>query len=416
MTTATQDSKSNGSTKVATTAENNALNNLRDLLVRSKNQIALAVPKHLTPDRLVRVALTAFHRTPQLQKCAPLSILGCVIQAAELGLELSGPLGQAYMVPRYNKKINGHEACFQVGYRGLIDLAMRSGRVDSMPLRIVYTNDLFEYAYGTRQYIRHVPSDDGPPAIQDVSLTYPDNVRAVYCVLNLKGTKHPDFEVMTTMQVEAHRQRFAPDSYKGFSPWLTNWDAMAMKTPCRKLAKRAPVSVEFQQAAILDEYAEAGVSQALSMDIAGPGAIEAGEGTPRLPNRAAEVLGKAGRKSVDVPPAEVGAQDGQGQDGETEQLSGGDAPPEASDPPAERSEEQSRLEMDIRDYVASMEPRIAEADRSVQIDRLKGEIASATWLPDGVKAGLSNRCDARNQELAPAVKAAQQGAKKARTI
>jgi recombination protein RecT len=262
-----------------TSKEAKPVTTLRDLLSKSKGQIALALPKHLTADRMIRVATTAFLRSPQLQECVPLSIVSCVIQAAELGLELGGVLGQCYMVPRYNKNIGGKEAVFQIGYRGLIDLAMRSGRVDSMPLRIVYTNDLFSYAYGTKQYIRHTPSDEGPPPIQDPSLPYPDNVKAVYCVLNVKGSTRPDFEVMTTAAIESHRKRFAPDSYKGsFSGWKTSWEAMAMKTPCRRLAKRAPVSVEFQKAALLDEYGESGVQQGAMLEL---GELDAGS-TPQL--------------------------------------------------------------------------------------------------------------------------------------
>jgi recombination protein RecT len=79
---------------------------LSQLLERSKLQIARALPKHLTPERMMRMALTAYSSTPLLQQCNATTIIGCVVKASELGLELTGPLGHAYMVPRRNKKNN----------------------------------------------------------------------------------------------------------------------------------------------------------------------------------------------------------------------------------------------------------------------------------------------------------------------
>ncbi len=213
---------------------------LKHLLERSKGQIAMALPRHLTAERMIRVAMTCFNRTPGLQDCTPLSIVACVIQASELGLVLSGVLGQAYMVPRFNKNINGMEATFQVGYRGFIDLAYRSGQVEGIPMRVVYTNDNFRYRLGTQQVIDHEPAREGPPPIQDDKLPYPDNVSYVYCVVHIKGCERPDFEVMSTAAIESHRRRYAPNSYAGFSPW--------------------------QSAAASDEYGEAGVSQVGLLD------------------------------------------------------------------------------------------------------------------------------------------------------
>jgi len=278
---------------------------LLGLLEKSRRQIALALPRHLTAERMIRMAMTLFGRTPGLQDCAPLSIVACVMQAAELGLELSGPLGQAYMVPRYNKNLRCKEACFQVGYRGLIALALRSGQVDSMPLRVVYTNDVFNYRYGTSQGIEHVPAEEGPPEIEDPSLPYPDNVRAVYAVAYLKHSDRPDFEVMTTAQIEDHRRRYAPDSYKGtISPWNgPGWIEMAKKTPLRRLAKRVPVSIEFQTAAVADELAEAGIGSAAAGLLEAP---EVSSGELPAPSRAdalADQLGAAPAASPDPVPA-----------------------------------------------------------------------------------------------------------------
>ncbi len=304
MATATTPAKTNGPPPAALPDNRKKL---MSLLESSKKQIQMALPRHLTAEKMVRMAVTLVNRTPGLQECDPLSIVACVVQASELGLELSGPLGQCYMVPRWNKNIGANEATFQVGYRGLIDLAMRSGKVDSVPLRIVYTNDYFDYEYGTQQFIRHKPSDDGPPPIQDESLPYPDNVRAVYAVIYLKGSDKPDFEVMTTQQIEQHRRRYSPKSYTTTSPWRSAWEEMARKTPCRRLAKRSPVSIEFQKAAILDEYAEAGVGQNVAALMEQHG-IQVGAGAalpaPSKADRLADQLVAPQRDTAAAPPSQ----------------------------------------------------------------------------------------------------------------
>jgi recombination protein RecT len=266
---------------------------LRGLLDRSKGQIAAALPKHLTAERMVRVALTAFQRTPALQECSPLSVVAAVVQAAELGLELSGPLGQAYLVPYWNKNTGQKEAQFQVGYRGLIDLAYRSGRVANITAHVVYRNDRFRFAYGTRPFIEHLPTLEatGEPV-------------AVYAVTHFKGGAI-DFEVMSVAQVEAHRQRYSKQRSKD-SPWETAWQEMAKKTVLRRLAKRAPVSVEMQRAAAADEQAEFGVAQPASVELAPtePWLIE-GAAT-----RSEQVLARLEGVAADAPEREPGADDG----------------------------------------------------------------------------------------------------------
>ena len=221
------------------------------------------VPKHLTAERVIKIAITMFHRTPGLQECSVESVLGCVIQAAELGLELSGPLGQAYMVPYRNKHTQRKEAQFQIGYRGLQDLAYRSGRVDCFPAHVVYENDTFDYAYGTKPFLTHKPTMGDPGAM-----------KAFYAVLMLKGGAN-DFEVMSLAAVEAHRDRYSKGADRNDSAWKTAFEEMAKKTVIRKLAKRAPLSTELRAAATLDEYGEAGLPQNLALNFQGQQVIEA---------------------------------------------------------------------------------------------------------------------------------------------
>lgn len=230
---------------------------LNDLLQRSTRQIALALPKHLTPERMIRVALTAWHRTPALQECSPMSIVGAVVQASELGLELTGPLGQAYLVPFWNKNTKQKEAQFIVGYRGFIDLAYRSGRVETFCAHVVSANDVFEFEYGTSAFLRHKPARSNPGEVTDV-----------YAVCKQKGGG-VDFEVMSREEIDSHRERYSKAGASDYSPWVTAWAEMAKKTPLRRLAKRVPLSVELVTAATLDEMADAGLGQELARNVGG---------------------------------------------------------------------------------------------------------------------------------------------------
>src|ERR1044071_3746806 len=101
---------------IATTKQQLAV--MRDLLNKSKDQIAAALPRHITPERMIRVAMTAIQRTPDLLECSPLSVIGAVMTASQLGLEPDGILGRAYLIPRWNKNTRQKEANFMAGYLG----------------------------------------------------------------------------------------------------------------------------------------------------------------------------------------------------------------------------------------------------------------------------------------------------------
>ncbi|WP_129141488.1 recombination protein RecT [Modicisalibacter coralii] len=205
---------------------------------RFTGQIARALPKHITPDRISRIALTEVNKTPALGKCDPMSLFGSIIQSAQLGLELGGALGHAYLVPYKD------QAQFIIGYRGMIDLARRSGQMVSLQAHTVHENDDFEFEYGLDEKLRHVPArgQRGP-------------MIAVYAVAKLTGGGH-QIEVMWKEDVDAIRQQ----SKAGNSgPWRDHYEEMAKKTAIRRLFKYLPVSVEMQKAVSLDEQAEAGV-------------------------------------------------------------------------------------------------------------------------------------------------------------
>jgi len=113
----------------------NPYKTIQDLLKRMEPQIRKALPKHLEPERLARIALTEIRKNPKLLECSRESLLGAVMTAAQLGLE-PGVLGHAYLIPYWNNKTKSYEVQFQIGYKGLLDLVRRSGYLHIRSLRV----------------------------------------------------------------------------------------------------------------------------------------------------------------------------------------------------------------------------------------------------------------------------------------
>lgn len=224
---------------------------IRTLLERSKTQIGMALPKHMNADRLLRIVMTSVQRTPKLLDCTQESLCGAVIQSAQLGLECDNVIGHAYLVPYYNSKKGTNEVQFIPGYKGLIDLARRSGQVSTIYAHVVRDGDMFEYEFGLEATLRHKPAFDGAGK----------NLTHAYAVCKLKDGG-AQFEVMTAKEIEAIRDR---SKSKNNGPWVTDFDEMAKKTVLRRLCKMLPCSVELARAVALDERADIGLPQDLGM-------------------------------------------------------------------------------------------------------------------------------------------------------
>lgn len=221
-------------------------------------QIKAALPRHMTAERMARIAMTELRKTPKLAQCEPMSFLGAVIQCAQIGLEPGNALGHAYILPYEVRQKQGNQwvtvrtdAQLIIGYRGMIDLARRSGQIQSLNATAVYQGDEFECVMGLEPSLRHVPDFDNPDREQAERLSF------VYAVAKLKdgGTQ---FAVMSRAQIDAIRAR---SKAAGNGPWVTDYEAMALKTVIRRLFKYLPVSVEIQRAVQLDEKADAGIPQ-----------------------------------------------------------------------------------------------------------------------------------------------------------
>lgn len=203
-----------------------------------KQQMALALPKSLTADRLCRIVMTECRKTPALLKCNQESFLGAVLQCAQLGLEPGGALGHCYLLPY------GNTAQLIIGYRGMIDLARRSGQIISIAAYVVHEEDEFDYQLGLQPKIIHKPAHQAKPGV----------VTFVYAVANLKGGG-VQFEVMSRAEVEAVRTK---SKAGGSGPWVNHWDEMAKKTCIRRLFKYLPVSIEVARAIDVDERTDRG--------------------------------------------------------------------------------------------------------------------------------------------------------------
>jgi recombination protein RecT len=208
-------------------------------------QIKAALPRHMTPERLARIVTTEIRKVPKLAECTPVSFFGAVIQCAQLGLEPGNALGHAYLLP-YGKDVQ-----LIIGYRGMIDLARRSGQIVSIDARAVYEGDKFECRLGLDPHIEHEPDWNNPNRTQG------DKLQFVYAVAKLKDGGI-QFDVMSRAEVEAIRGRSKAGNG---GPWKTDYQAMALKTVVRRLFKFLPVSIEIQTAVGLDERAEMGLPQ-----------------------------------------------------------------------------------------------------------------------------------------------------------
>lgn len=250
---------------MATTAVQTAgtVGALSHLLTQYKEQIRLALPKHMTPERMIRVALSAVSGNKQLMECDALSIAACVVQSSIMGLEPNALLGESYLVPFKNKKLNngrgGYQAQLIVGYKGLLKLVRNTGQLSMVDAQLVYENDVFEYEKGLSPWLKHKRA-----------MTDRGEVIGAWAGYVLKdGAKN--FEFMTKAEIIDHRDRYSKGAYDSDGNLTGAWQAtpewMYKKTVLRQLAKLMPMSVEAQTAVALDEAAEAGLPQRFSVEV-----------------------------------------------------------------------------------------------------------------------------------------------------
>ena len=206
-------------------------------------EIKRALPKHITPDRMCRIALTAFRQNPALAKCNPATVFAAIIQSSQLGLEL-GINGHAYLVP-YNNNCS-----FIPGWKGLVDLVNRAGR-SSVWTGAVSIGDEFDYGQGDRPFIHHKP------------LGISDTLTHFYAVGRVNNSEWPIIDVWSIKKVEAHRDKWNKVGKSHYS--FQHFEMYARKVVLLQVLKYLPSSAEMNQAIALNDAAEIG-RQNLNID------------------------------------------------------------------------------------------------------------------------------------------------------
>lgn len=212
---------------------------MKAYITKMQGEIAKALPSVITTERFTRIVMSAISAAPQLANTTPQSFLGAMMTAAQLGMEPNTPLGQAYLIPYKNKDIL--ECQFQLGYKGMIDLAYRSGDVQIIQAHEVCENDEFSYSFGLESSLRHVPANRDRGEI----ILY-------YAMFRTKSGGF-GFEVMSREDVQRHAARYSKSYNSKYSPWVTNFDEMAKKTVLKKALKYAPMKSDFVRAVSNDE-------------------------------------------------------------------------------------------------------------------------------------------------------------------
>lgn len=196
-----------------------------------ESRIAEVLPKHVSPTTLTRIAITEIRMNPKLLDCSLVSLAGAVMKSAQLGLQL-GLLGHCYLVPY------GTEATFILGYKGMINLARRSGEIKEIYAVCVYETDQFDIEYGLNREIKHIPNFENQGAF-----------KGAYAVAHFtNGGYH--FEYLPKIEIEKRRKR---SKAANNGPWVTDFEEMAKKTVIRYMFDYLPVSVDILSAVHQDE-------------------------------------------------------------------------------------------------------------------------------------------------------------------
>lgn len=214
----------------------------KGLIEKNRAAFMQALPAHIGVERFLRVAITAGIQNPALTRCTAESIMGALLQSAQLGLVPDGLLGQAFIIPY------GDKAQFQVGAQGLAELAVRTGRIAAIIPEVVHEKDEFEWWRDVeRDHFKHKPyeGDDDPGAVTHA-----------YCIIRRKdGTA--SVTVLPKSKIE--REHRAHSKAKNSGPWQSHWSAMAKKTAVLVALKWEAKSPELAKVIATEEHLDAGI-------------------------------------------------------------------------------------------------------------------------------------------------------------
>ena len=342
----------NGSEKTMTT-----LGKLNMHFGKMKQQMGLVLPRHMTPDRMARLALTAFNSNHDLQMCSFESIAASVLIASQMGLEI-GVGGQGWLIP-YNGK-----ATFVPGWQGLLELLNRSGRATAWT-GSVFQGDSFEWELGDSPFVKHKPIGGkvGKPLF-------------TYAIGRVKGMDWPIIEVWTREAVEQHRTRYNKVGKKHYSFTNdNNWEMYSRKVPLLQVLKYLPKSIELQAAIDASYAADTGSNYTINADFtvtADEPADDSQGGTSNVADDAAKLA---------------------------EQLKSKQASKQSSESTEGQSEERPKAPEGEPDIVGSFFNQIQECDDVESVDILEQSIKQSRSLNDDEKRSLLRNCKTRASKL-----------------
>lgn len=221
-------------------ANRDKLASTKALIEKSRGAILKLIPKHVDAEKMIKLAHVSLTKNPTLLQCDPMSVVKSIVVLSQLGLEFDSPLGAAYLVPYKGQ-------CTPIiGYRGMIELARRSGQIKSLEAHVVYRDDSFVVEMGTESKLRYVPNFDAPRRDEDIL--------CVFAIAHFTDGGY-QFDVMTRAQINAIRDRSKASQY---GPWKTDYAEMSRKTVVRRLAKYLPLSPELSKGIEIDNASDTG--------------------------------------------------------------------------------------------------------------------------------------------------------------
>ena len=241
---------------------------IETMLMDRRERFRSLLPPEVPPERLIMTVMNAIHRNRELAACTPQSLVMSAYEAAEVGLLPTGPMGHGYIIPYRLKGVL--TARFQPSYTGLVHLAYQTGRIASIKAELVHEADQFEFEYGDRARLRHVPAFE-----YDVDNPLND-CRFVYAIANFTNGGSV-FHVMSMPEIQAYKRRYVRD--KDFSPWKTHPEAMMKKTVFCQLRSWLPCETRLTKAIKLDESVEEGYVQRAPITIYDGEVVEVQETT-----------------------------------------------------------------------------------------------------------------------------------------
>ncbi len=287
------------------------LTDIERLLAKNMEVIEKSIPKHMTPERMLRIAFTTIQNTPGLADCTMYSLVAAVVEASQLGLEIDGR-GLAYLVPFKDR------AQLIVGYKGKVQLFYQTNMGKDIYAEVVYENDEFAYERGLNPILYHKPKFGGDRG----------KMIGVYCVAELVNGGKP-FAVLTAKDIEKIK-KVSQASSSSYSPWSKWEDEMWKKSAVHRLSKMIPSSPEMQRAVMLEDQMRGGVSQTMADNL--PQGVKLLGVTPDTPQSATDQNAADLRERV-----KKQQEDAQKPTRAEEQSSPLEEEPEAGPPPGRKS-------------------------------------------------------------------------------